>query len=83
MYKTLCDIKLSKENCNYQEEIRQLKAEIAKLDGDKTVRIYVFSLANDSFESDFADLERPIELCPIPESILEVYKRIFNGKEAR
>lgn len=31
MYKTLCDIKLSKENCNYQEEIRQLKAEIAKL----------------------------------------------------
>lgn len=63
--------------------IDKAKAEIAKLDGDKTVRIYVFSLANDSFQSDFADLDRTYELCPIPESILEVYKRIFNGKEAR
>lgn len=57
--------------------IGKAKDTIANLSGDKTVKVYVFSLANDSFESDFADLSRPVELCPIPESILEVYKRIF------
>lgn len=63
--------------------IDKAKTEIAKLTGDKAVHIYVFSLANDSFESDFADLKRLIELCPIPESILEVYKRIFNGGKTK
>lgn len=60
--------------------IDKAKAEIAKLSDDKTVRVYVFSLANDSYVSDFADLDRQVELCPIPESILEVYKRIFDQK---
>lgn len=63
--------------------IAKAKVKIAALEGNKAVHIYVFSLSNDSFESDFADLERPIELCPIPESILEVYKRIFKRKEAK
>ena len=60
--------------------IDKAKAEIAKLSDDKAVRVYVFSLANDSYVSDFADLDRQVELCPIPESILEVYKRIFDQK---
>jgi adenine-specific DNA-methyltransferase len=58
--------------------IETAKAEIVKLSSDKPVRIYIFSLANDSFGSDFADLTHNIQLCPIPESILEVYKRIFR-----
>lgn len=58
--------------------IPNAKAQIAELPEEKAVRVYVFSLANDTYESDFADLDRPIELCPIPESILEVYKRIFG-----
>ena len=58
--------------------IAKAKAQIADLDADKKVRVYVFSLANDTYESDFADLDRQIELRPIPESILEVYKRIFG-----
>lgn len=58
--------------------IDQAKAELAKLPADKPVNVYVFSLANDSFESDFADMDRTMNLCPIPESILEVYKRIFT-----
>lgn len=60
------------------DAIDTTKAEIGKLSPDKAVHIYVFSLANDSFDSDFADLDRNIQLCPIPESILEVYKRIFK-----
>lgn len=58
--------------------ISKAKAQIAKLPEAKAVRVYVFSLANDTYESDFADLDRQIELRPIPESILEVYKRIFG-----
>ena len=60
--------------------IDKAKTEIAKLSDNKAVRVYVFSLANDSYVSDFADLDRQVELCPIPESILEVYKRIFDQK---
>ncbi|MFV0484767.1 MAG: site-specific DNA-methyltransferase [Candidatus Saccharimonadales bacterium] len=61
--------------------IEATKAEIAKLSPDKIVHIYIFSLANDDFGSDFADLNRQFQICPIPESVLEVYKRIFGGKK--
>lgn len=40
-------------------------------------RIYVFSLTNDTYADDFADLKVKHKLCPIPESILEVYRKIF------
>lgn len=40
--------------------------------------IYVFSLTNDTFNEDFEDLELKHELCPIPESILEVYRKLFK-----
>lgn len=59
------------------EAIVLLKDALAKLKDDKAIHIYVFSLSNDTYESDFADLERLHELRPIPESILEVYRRIF------
>lgn len=58
--------------------IGEAKAELAKLPLDKPIFAYVFSLANDSFDSDFADMDHTMHLCPIPESILEVYKRIFT-----
>jgi adenine-specific DNA-methyltransferase len=47
---------------------------------DKSVRlsIYVFSLSNDMFESDFLDLELDFTLCPVPEGILAAYKKVFN-----
>lgn len=60
------------------EAIVLLKDALAKLDDDKPIHIYVFSLSNDTYESDFADLERLHELRPIPESILEVYRRIHK-----
>jgi adenine-specific DNA-methyltransferase len=60
------------------EAIVLLKDALAKLKDNKTIHIYVFSLSNDTYESDFTDLERTHELRPIPESILEVYRRIHK-----
>lgn len=40
--------------------------------------IYVFSLSNDTFDADFDDLGLKHKLCPIPESILEVYRKLFT-----
>jgi len=57
-----------------------LKDALAKLNDDKPIHIYVFSFSNDTYESDFADLQRLHELRPIPESILEVYRRIFKDQ---
>lgn len=39
-------------------------------------RLYVFSLTNDTFTEDFEDLSVKHTLCPIPESILDVYRKI-------
>ncbi|MFH1711902.1 MAG: site-specific DNA-methyltransferase [Patescibacteria group bacterium] len=39
--------------------------------------IYVFSLTNDVYDEDFADLRVKHTLKPIPEGILEVYRKIF------
>lgn len=40
--------------------------------------LYVFSLTNDVFAEDFADLPMKHKLCPIPESILAVYRKLFS-----
>lgn len=63
--------------------IQFLKETLDKLDDEKPAHIYVFSLSNDTYESDFADLERIHELRPIPESILEVYRRIHENQNVR
>jgi adenine-specific DNA-methyltransferase len=63
--------------------IQFLKETLDKLDDEKPAHIYVFSLSNDTYESDFADLERMHELRPIPESILEVYRRIHENQNVR
>lgn len=60
------------------DDIPALKADIEQLDNQSLIHIYVFSLSNDTYESDFADISMPHELRPIPESILEVYRRIFT-----
>lgn len=62
------------------DAIGLLKNALANLQDDKPVHIYIFSLSNDTYESDFGDLERSHEVRPIPESILEVYRRIFTSQ---
>ncbi len=58
------------------DEIEILKKEINKL--NSLSHIYVFSLTDDTYASDFEDLAVKYELCPIPESILEVYRKLFK-----
>ena len=48
------------------------------LEIDKEFHVYVFSLSDDTYEEEFADIETPLTLCPIPESILKAYRRIFK-----
>ena len=45
--------------------------------------IYVFSLSNDTFDTDFSDLTIKYELIPIPESILAVYRRLFRKNKGK
>ena len=44
---------------------------------DKPVIVYVFSLGDDDFAEEFADLKN-VKVCSIPEAILRVYRRIFQ-----
>lgn len=57
------------------ESIDDFKVKIEKL--GLPSRLYVFSLTNDTYDSDFEDLSVKHKLCPIPESILEVYRKLF------
>lgn len=40
--------------------------------------VYVFSLSDETFDEEFADVKQKIKLSPIPEAILRVYRRIFR-----
>jgi len=58
------------------DAIDDFKEKLTKL--KLPVRLYIFSLSNDVFAEDFAELPMKHKLCPIPESILDVYRRIFT-----
>lgn len=57
--------------------IEEFKEEAKKLNGRFSV--YVFSLGGDTFDDEFEDLRRKVKIIPIPESILNTYKKIFGG----
>ena len=57
-------------------DIDDFKNEITAL--NVLAHIYVFSLTSDNYDEDFDDLKLGHELCPIPESILEVYRKLFR-----
>jgi adenine-specific DNA-methyltransferase len=59
------------------DHANEFKKQISKLD-DKQINLYVFSLTSDTYEDAFSDVSQSHKLCPIPESILEVYRRIFK-----
>jgi adenine-specific DNA-methyltransferase len=40
--------------------------------------VYIFSLSDETFDEEFADVKQKIKLSPIPEAILRVYRRIFR-----
>ena len=53
---------------------------IEELGLSKVVHLYVFSLSNYAYQDELPDTELEITACPIPESILEVYQRIFRKR---
>jgi len=55
---------------NFIEELKKLK--------DKPVAIYVFSYTKEFSKEEFRDLDIKFTIEPIPEKILETYKKIFN-----
>jgi len=58
-----------------QLSIPAFKKAIKNIDGHLSV--YIFSLGDDTFDEEFADLTHKVRIFPIPESILRVYRRIF------
>jgi len=59
-----------------QLSIPDLKEELEKL--KKPVSVYVFSLEDDNFANEFADMKDKVKVCSIPEAILRVYRRIYQ-----
>jgi len=62
-------------NLNTLDKFRK---EIERLDGK--ISVYIFSLGRETYQDEFQDLSnfKNITFQPIPESILEVYRKIFR-----
>ncbi len=76
------DFKIFKNNNHYtgiifdQLAIPGFKKTIKNIKGKFSV--YVFSLSDETFDEEFADIKQKVKLSPIPEAILRVYRRIFR-----
>jgi len=76
------DFKIFKNSEHYtgiifdQLAIPEFKKAIKDIKGNFS--IYVFSLSDETFDEEFADVKQKIKLSPIPEAILRVYRRIFR-----
>jgi len=53
----------------FKEAIRGIKGKFS---------VYVFSLGDETFDDEFKDIKQKVQLSPIPEAILRVYRRIFK-----
>jgi adenine-specific DNA-methyltransferase len=56
--------------------IEDFKAEVRSM--QKHINTYVFSLDNSAREEEFEDIQELVDLKPLPEVILNVYRRIFK-----
>ena len=76
------NIKIFKNNDYYtgilfdEQNISEFKEQIK--DFDLPASVYVFSLGDDDFAEEFADIKDRVKVHPIPAGILRVYKRIFR-----
>jgi adenine-specific DNA-methyltransferase len=59
-----------------QSAIPEFKKVIKNINGRFSV--YIFSLSDETFDEEFADVKQKVKLSPIPEAILRVYRRIFK-----
>jgi len=53
----------------FKKAIQSIKAKFS---------VYIFSLGDDTFDEEFEDMKQKVQLSPIPEAILRVYRRIFK-----
>jgi len=60
--------------------IEKCVRKIEMIDIEKPLNIYIFSYSNYAYEEDVPETKLHYTIRPIPESILEVYKRIFKEK---
>ena len=58
------------------ELVEDFRKRIEQIEG--VVSVYVFSLSNDTYAEAFEGLEDKVTLCAVPESILKVYRRIYQ-----
>jgi len=56
--------------------IDDFKIFAGKIDGKFSV--YIFSLSDETYEDEFEDMKNKIKVSPIPESILQVYRRLIK-----
>jgi len=54
---------------NFKKAIKDIKGKFS---------VYIFSLGDETFDDEFEDVKQEIQLSPIPEAILKVYRRIFK-----
>jgi adenine-specific DNA-methyltransferase len=59
-----------------EDEICRLQKVITDTPG--FFNLYIFSLANDSYEDYFREYKKRVQICSIPEVILKVYREIFG-----
>jgi adenine-specific DNA-methyltransferase len=53
----------------FKKAIKNIKAKFS---------VYIFSLSDETFDDEFKDIKQKVQLSPIPEAILRVYRRIFK-----
>lgn len=76
------DFKIFKNSNHYtgiiwdQAAIPAFKKAIKDIKGKFSV--YVFSLGDETFDDEFKDIKQKVQLSPIPEAILRVYRGIFK-----
>lgn len=64
-----------------EDSLSKCKKAMLKLDGSKPVCIYVFSYDYTYDEDDFLDLLNVVKIKPIPEAILNVYRKLSKYKK--
>ncbi len=63
--------------------LKSIWKKIEEIDNDNLpVNLYVFSYSRYSYDDEIPDTHLAYKTCPIPESVLEVYRRIFRKQES-